>query len=276
MYRTISPFTMDDEARSRDSGRLSARSVITSALLGSDPPSLTGGSLVRIAQLLGINEGAARVALTRMSAAGETELRDNRYCLAGSLLQRRTEVLSARAPAVTHSWDGTWTVVVIPGDEGRPRDQRAATRAELLRLHMGELRDGVWIRPSSPSLTFSTPIPGSVVFFERGQSSGVTPEHAASMWDLARWSERGRLLVAELRRSTALPVQSRDRLRAMFTAGSRALDQLTRDPMLPESLLPTDWPARELREVWQQCDREVRGELRRWLAPARKESEPDR
>ena len=51
--------------------QLTARSVIASTLLGTDPPVLSGRILVRAAALFGITEGAARVALSRMVAAGE-------------------------------------------------------------------------------------------------------------------------------------------------------------------------------------------------------------
>ena len=50
---------------------LTARSVLASALLGMDPPELPVAQLVRLAGLFGINENRARVALSRMVAAGE-------------------------------------------------------------------------------------------------------------------------------------------------------------------------------------------------------------
>ena len=50
---------------------LTARSALVSALLGEDPPELPVAHLVELAGLFGINPNRARVALSRMVAAGE-------------------------------------------------------------------------------------------------------------------------------------------------------------------------------------------------------------
>ena len=69
---------------------LTARSVLASALLGEDPPELPVAHLVHLAGLFGINENRARVALSRMVAAGEaTTDGAGRYRLTGHLLDRQ-------------------------------------------------------------------------------------------------------------------------------------------------------------------------------------------
>ncbi len=62
---------------------LTARSVLASALLGEDPPELPVAHLVHLAGLFGINENRARVALSRMVAAGEVDHRRGRPLPAG-------------------------------------------------------------------------------------------------------------------------------------------------------------------------------------------------
>ena len=52
---------------------LSARSVMASLLLGRRPARATGRDLIRWCALFGISAGTARVALHRMTAAGELE-----------------------------------------------------------------------------------------------------------------------------------------------------------------------------------------------------------
>ena len=58
------------DAFSDEGAPLTARSVLASALLGMDPPELPVAQLVRLTGLFGISENGARVALSRMVAAG--------------------------------------------------------------------------------------------------------------------------------------------------------------------------------------------------------------
>ena len=68
---------------------LSARSVLLSVLLGSDPPRLPVQLLVRTTELFGISEGTTRTALSRMAAAGEVVAEGGRYALAADRLVAR-------------------------------------------------------------------------------------------------------------------------------------------------------------------------------------------
>jgi phenylacetic acid degradation operon negative regulatory protein len=67
-------------AQSRNADRrLTARSVVASTLLGTSPPRLPVGVLVRAAELFGISEGTTGVAWTRMAAAAELVAVDGPY-----------------------------------------------------------------------------------------------------------------------------------------------------------------------------------------------------
>ena len=86
---------------------LTARSVMASALLGMDPPELPVAQLVRLTGLFGISENRARVALSRMVAAGEaTSDGAGHYRLAGHLVDRQARQSASRA-GVTVAYDGT-------------------------------------------------------------------------------------------------------------------------------------------------------------------------
>src|SRR5688572_15832184 len=91
---------------------LTARSVLASVLLGSDPPWLPTRRLVRTAQLFGISAGTARTALSRMAAAGEAVVDEGGYRLVGRLAARRDRQVASRR-AITRPWDGTWEVVTV-------------------------------------------------------------------------------------------------------------------------------------------------------------------
>src|SRR6202453_1286309 len=79
---------------------LTARSVLASALLGMDPPELPVAQLVRLTGLFGISANGARVALSRMVAAGEvTTDGSGTYRLTGHLQDRQARQSASRSGA---------------------------------------------------------------------------------------------------------------------------------------------------------------------------------
>src|SRR6478752_4634234 len=90
---------------------LSARSVMASLLLGRRPPRARGRDLVRWCGLFGIAPGTARVALHRMTTAGELQTHDGEYELAGGLARRQEEQQSSLR-ARRSAWDGGWRMAL--------------------------------------------------------------------------------------------------------------------------------------------------------------------
>ena len=64
-------------------------------------------------------------------------------------------------------------------------------------------------------------------------------ELAARLWDLEVWSITGRRLLDEMAAATDIP--------GRFVAAAGTVRHLLTDPVLPEDLLPEDWPGAELR-----------------------------
>ncbi|MCB1258419.1 MAG: hypothetical protein KDB26_15015, partial [Microthrixaceae bacterium] len=127
---------------------LTARSVVASTLLGTDPPRLPVSFLVRTGQIFGFSEPAVRTALSRMVANEEAIRNDtSSYELAGHLVSRQERQREGRS-ASTIEWDGTWTMFVV-GQGSRSSSDRARLRVSMQRLRVGELREGVWTRPSN-------------------------------------------------------------------------------------------------------------------------------
>ncbi len=131
---------------------MTARSVLASALLGEDPPELPVSHLVHLAGLFGINENRARVALSRMVAAGEVTHRRDRPLPAGRP-PARAPGPPGRQPARARPAPGTgrWRMVVVTGP-GRSADERAARRRRLALARLAEQREGVWLRPDNLDL----------------------------------------------------------------------------------------------------------------------------
>ncbi len=128
---------------------LTARSVVASTLLGTEPPRLPVSFLVRTGELFGLAEGTVRTALSRMVAAGEVITEgDGWYALGGELMRAPVTPTRAGVTPPTVPWSGQL------GDGRRdlgrpPRGERAELRTALARQRLGELREGVWLRPDN-------------------------------------------------------------------------------------------------------------------------------
>ena len=244
---------------------LTARSVIASTLLGLQPPELRTAALVASAELLGVAPGTARVAISRMVAAGELEPTADGYRLAGHLLARQARQELSRTGATT-SWDGTWRTAIVPG-EARSPAERTELRRAMTALRHGELRDGVWLRPDNLALGLlpwadAVAATQTVVVVGRVDASA---DLVARLWDLPRWATGARDLLGEL-----APLQDRldhhdsTALADGFVLAAAVLRHLQADPLLPPALLPDGWPGDELRTAQQQFDASFRDLLREW------------
>jgi phenylacetic acid degradation operon negative regulatory protein len=251
--------------RNTERRRLTARSVIASTLLGVDPPELPTAALVGGAELLGVAPGTARVAMSRMVAAGELEPSDGGYRLAGHLLARRARQDLSRAGA-PRRWDGRWRTVLVPG-EARDAATRAELRRAMVALRHAELRDGAWLRPDNlPAGVLpeaeAVAAAGTVVL--RGEVDHGRAL-AARLWDLDGWAAGARSLLQELD-----PLQrrlDRDDATALadgFVVAAAVLRHLQADPLLPPDLLDRRWPGPRLRAAEARFDVAFKRVLRDW------------
>jgi phenylacetic acid degradation operon negative regulatory protein len=238
---------------------LTARSVLASTLLGVAPPELPVAYLVHVAGLFGINDNRARVALSRMVASGEaTTNGTGRYRLAGRLLDRQARQLASRA-GHTQVWSGEWQVVVVT-TSGSSAEIRSKRRNALRFARLGELREGVWMRPDNLEVRLDP---------EVGRDStglvarpGDDPQALAGrLWDIEGWGHRARRLMETMGdRPTRVPAD----LAPGFELSASVLRHLQADPLLPDELLPAGWPGAGLREQYDGWDAGYRSVLEKW------------
>ncbi len=230
---------------------LSARSVVLSLMLGAHPAELSAAALVRAGELFDVPETTLRAALSRMLAAGDLA-RDGSggYRLSERLLarqQRQDDALRTRPG----DWDGTWEQVVITSS-GRSAPERAELRAELTGLRLGELREGVWLRPAN----LDRPLPdwpGDLVLPLRVGRVGDPAALAGRLWDVDGWAAEGRALLGAM--------ASADSARAALTLNAATVRHLLVDPALPRDLQPAGWPAEELRAAYDRYRAELPSRL---------------
>ena len=253
------------------SGPLTARSVLASVLLGTDPPWLPTALLVRTAALFGITEGTTRTALSRMVSAGETVAESGGYRLVGRLVVRQARQSASRR-AETRAWDGTWELATVEGEQRRSAADRAALREALRARRLAELREGVWGRPDNLDPGRS-PDAKTIVEEWCTRWTGARAEPVPDLeghFRLSEWSAEA----AQLRRDIGrwlprLEAGDAGALATGFVTSAAVLRHLQADPLLPDALLPKGWPGAALRAEYERYDVAYRQLLQTWFRAER-------
>lgn len=249
---------------------LTARSVLASVLLGTEPPWLPTSLLVRTTALFGMSEGSTRTALSRLVAAGEAVAERNGYRLTGRLVARQERQSASRLAAV-RPWDGTWELATVDGEGRRSAADRAALRDALGALRLVELREGVWARPDNLDAARSPDARAVADAWCRWwRGAAPSPElDVAELWDVSGWATGADELRTEM--ADLLPeLEAGDdsALADGFVTSAGVLRHLQADPLLPPELLPQGWPGDALRSEYDRYDATYRSSLRAWFATA--------
>lgn len=225
---------------------LTARSAILSLLLGAHPPEAPGSSIVGWGRALGVNEPAVRVALTRMVAAGDLDRTDSVYRLSPRLL-RRQERQDAAIEQRTPPWSGDWHAAAVTV-VGAGAAARADLRQRMVASRFGELREGFWMRPANLHWSPDPAVAGSL------ETMTVRParpaaELASALFDLDGWAATAHGLTATL--------AAAEHLAERIAIAAAVVRHLVADPLLPDDLLPPDWPGPALRSTYSAFREEL-------------------
>ncbi|MCV7439244.1 PaaX family transcriptional regulator C-terminal domain-containing protein [Mycobacterium seoulense] len=224
---------------------MTARSVVLSVLLGAHPAHARASELIRLTSDFGIKETALRVALTRMVGAGDLIRSADGYRLSDRLLARQRRQDDAIDPRL-RPWSGEWVTLVVTS-VGSDARTRATLRTALHGKRFGELREGVWMRPDNLELDLGPAIAARVRVLRArdGDPAGL----AAQLWDLPAWARAGHELLDEMAAATGIP--------GRFVVAAATVRHLLTDPVLPDELLPADWPGARLRAAYHDFATEL-------------------
>jgi phenylacetic acid degradation operon negative regulatory protein len=225
--------------------RMPARSVVLSVLLGAHPAWASAAELIRLTDDFGIKEATLRVALTRMVSAGDLVRSADGYRLADRLLARQRRQDDAMRPQL-RPWRGYWTTLIVTSI-GTDARTRAALRTTLHHKRFGELREGVWMRPDNLELNLADEDRARVRIVRACDDDPA--ELAGQLWDLPSWARTGHRLLADMSNTTDVP--------AGFVVAAAMVRHLLTDPVLPEELLPADWPGSRLRAAYNDFATEL-------------------
>ena len=225
--------------------RMTARSVVLSVLLGAHPAWATAAELIRLTGDFDIKEATLRVALTRMVGAGDLVRSEDGYRLSDRLMARQRRQDNAINPQMA-SWDGVWTTLVITS-VGIDARTRAGLRTTLQENRFAELREGVWLRPNNVEHALPDEVLSRVRMMHGYDDDAAGLAHL--LWDLPGWAANGRRLLDDMAAATDVP--------GRFVAAAGIVRHLLTDPVLPDELLPDDWPGAALRDAYAQFAAEL-------------------
>jgi len=226
------------------------------------------GGLFRLLASFGINERAVRTTVFRLAREhwlrGEQVGRRSHYTLTESG-RRRFEAAFQKIYGVDRGvWDGGWCLVIESG-EGLSGSKRKALREELAWIGFGRLAAGVLAHPTIDAAAVEAILAEhraeahALVMHathDPGRDRAALADAIASAWDL---EQLGRNYRAFLDRFTPI-------LFALEKGAPESLDPeqcfivrtlliheyrrvVLRDPLLPEELLPRQWPGSSARTL---------------------------
>ncbi len=218
------------------------------------------GALQAILDRIGVEPGALRTAASRLARDGWLE-RERRgraafYRLAPrrkAALDRATRRIYAAGP---RDWDGAWLVAVAPDERAPERERRAAW---LAALGFGRLAQGAYLHPHREE---APGMEDMVLFRAPHREALLPPAVLAAAWpQAAAAAALHRELLARFAPLEALPPVPLNAVAArtlLIHAWRRAI---LRDPALPPSVAPADWPGEAARALTARL-------YRRWAAPS--------
>jgi phenylacetic acid degradation operon negative regulatory protein len=230
---------------------------------------ITLRSLIRLAEPFGIPERLVRTSVGRLALDGwlssRREGRQSEYFLTEHGKSRFAEATERIYSAGPHTWDGGWTLLLLPPG---PRAGRERIRQEMQWLGFGQISAGVLAHPSRSVADTRAQLSelridsGAVVM--RAASEGQTADRALleSGWDLAELAPSYQRFVASFTPITELLTAGAEPspgtafvIRTLLIHEYRKIH--LRDPMLPRSLLPKDWIGATAYELCRELYRKV-------------------
>lgn len=275
------PVAASDRRRQLDPG--SARSVLLTILgefVYPDRRPVWTATLIEALAVLGVEEKAARQALTRTAAEGLLEsARHGRRVLwrlsdkGRDLLEEGTERIYGFMQT-QRPWDGRWLVLTVAIPETQ-RQLRHRLRTRLTWLGLGSPTPGLWVTPDAAKSDAVRVVIGELglegqTFAWVGPSSGIGDQSRllAQAWDLVEVEERYLAFI------DLFDTQHSHRPRSAMRAQVELVQEWRQfpflDPDLPAELLDHDWPGpraaaafhdrhatwrREARAAWQELER---------------------
>ena len=224
------------------------------------------GTLLQFLDLIGVEGGVVRTAVSRLAADGWLDRdkvgRKSFYHLAKSGRERFEAAVEHVYNPRPVAWEGKFGLLLI----GSGAD-REASRAALSEAGFGSPIPGAWIAPSGVK---APPVPEGLIRVEISATHGMAQRLILASWPLDRMAASYQDFLKtfsplESWIGQANDISPADAMLARILMIHHYRRVLLRDPLLPVALLPGNWPADAARAL---CGRIYRGLLpisEKWL-----------
>jgi phenylacetic acid degradation operon negative regulatory protein len=226
------------------------------------------GSLIRLAEPFGVPERLVRTSVGRLAKDGwltfRREGRQSEYFLTEHGRARFAEATARIYSQGPQSWDGGWTLLLLPSG---PRARRERIREELTWLGFGQVSAGVLAHPSRTVgetrelLTDLQVGNGAVVMRANGEGPTGDRTLLSAGWDLAELAQSyqqfnaGFAPLTELLTGKSASPETAFIIRTLLIHEYRRIH--LRDPLLPRTVLPKDWVGATAYELCRTLYRKV-------------------
>lgn len=247
------------------------------------------GSVIALASTLGLGERAVRTSVFRLAAEGwlvSQPIGRRSYYRLTDDGRRRIEAVHERLYRIAQpAWNRDWTAVVL-NPAAADAAQRETLRRDLSWLGFGQLAGGVLLHPEPDEralrrLLADPAARGQALALRGAALPVVTPEGlratARAAWDLDRLAQDYAAFLDAFRplwpalRGAAPEPAAAFALRTLLMHDYRRA--CLRDPLLPEELLPPDWPGAAARLLCRNLYRALQAGAERHVADVLETSE---
>jgi phenylacetic acid degradation operon negative regulatory protein len=233
--------------------------------------SLWLGSLLDMMAGFGVEPGLVRTAISRLVTDGWFERsRLGKHSYYRLSAQRAAEFAAATTRiyrASDPAWSGEMDIAIITSPDAA---LRGAHRDRMLRQGYGQAAANVMLRPRVSSVSGGDCQPDVITMVTRPQNEEVAKALAQTCWQLDELADAyGKFLkvfgpVAHAIADGAhLTGAQAFQLRVLLVHDWRRM--VLRDPLLPRTMLPVDWPGTRARALIADVYRGVLGSSERWL-----------
>ncbi|OAN44719.1 phenylacetic acid degradation operon negative regulatory protein PaaX [Paramagnetospirillum marisnigri] len=232
------------------------------------------GSVINLVEPLGLNERIVRTSVFRLSKEewlASSQIGRRSYYRLTEQGRRRFEAANSRIYFhVSQPWDGGWTLV-ITNTAGLDPDTRDMIRRNLGWTGFGQLAPGIMLHPDPDKgvmrqILTDLGVSDQAVVMTGGTEAGFSTAALEAMihgcWDLKRLAadydeflDIFRPLWQSLSANGELDPELCFVVRTLLMHGYRRA--LLRDPMLPDELLPANWPGTAARALCRNLYRLV-------------------
>ncbi len=224
------------------------------------------GTLLQFLDMIGIEGGVVRTSVSRLAADGWLDRdkvgRKSFYRLAKSGRERFEAAVEHVYNPKPVAWEGKFRFLLI----GSGAD-RESSRAALSEAGFGNPIPGAWIAPSAIKVPS---IAESAIHVEASATQEMAHRLVAASWPLENTASLYRDFL-----KTFAPLESwieqaneiapADAILARILMIHHYRRVLLRDPLLPQPLLPKDWPAKGARDLCARIYRGLLPKSEEWL-----------